>query len=97
MNPPTEQEIDAEVSRYEPFRNRDGLFIWVTNPPSRPDLDALAYRVPSHFFARLVPKLISDDCGCKFRIYPTREAAFADLRNAIRSADGVQHPQEVES
>lgn len=76
----------AELKRYESYRNRDGLYIWFTNPPHRTDLNELPQMVLADIFSRLTAKELSSDDGFRYRIYPTREAAFADLRNAIRAS-----------
>lgn len=71
----TEQQLDAEASRYEPDEvgYRDFWF-WRYAIPTKHD-------VPRRIWACMQgTEMIGGEC----RRYPTREAAFADLRNAIR-------------
>lgn len=73
----TEQQIDAELSRYEPYlmwRDAWTWFIWVPSiVPRRPD------EAPLDVHRKLTRR------GPNY--YPTREAAFADLRRAIQLAN----------
>lgn len=84
MNPLTEQQIDAEVSRYEPLL-WNGEWLW-----SRGVKSGRNWCVPSDVFDEL-----SDGCLNGFytvrATYDTREAAFADLRQAIRAANSNDH------
>lgn len=70
----TEQQIDAELCRYEP--DFDGLdFGWARFPAGHDP----RHQVPAAAFDRMRPR----SPGRRWRYYPTREAAFADLRRAI--------------
>lgn len=86
MNPLTEQQIDAEVSRYEPgYDATTRTYYWSalychTGRKSR------TTRVASPFWGLLKSQTIP----AGFRDYPTREAAFADLRRAIRAANAQE-------
>lgn len=75
----TEQQIDAELIRYEPYQSHYNRtwFSWWHEGPDPSDL-------PTHLFA-----LLSNYCRWEtdVRFYPTREAAFADLRRAIAASD----------
>jgi len=71
----TEQQLDAAVSRYEPYRMcgaRGPFWIWFRADAEEwhTDRDTLGARLWRHIKGAMV--------------YYTREAAFADLRNAIR-------------
>lgn len=87
----TEQQIDAEVSRYEPFYHDAVCFAWflagacVAEPGDRSD-------VPADLFARLSVRDSVSSSGTRY--YPTREAAFADLRQAI-AASGLDTPTDA--
>ena len=74
----TEQQLDAEVSRYEPVE-WGGFYEWcVFTEAGRCGLgtdvfDALENSTRNGYLR-------------EWARYPTREAAYADLRNAIRAA-----------
>ncbi len=77
----TEQQLDAEVSRYEPMACKRCV-VWVRRPNYfSPAMNALRHYVQSDVHDRLTGELFGDGY---YRRYPTREAAFADLRQAIR-------------
>lgn len=72
----TEQQIDAEVSRYQPYlmwRDAWTWFIWVPSIAPRGPED-----VPLNVHRKLTRR------GANY--YPTREAAFADLRQAFKAS-----------
>lgn len=72
----SEQEIDAEVIRYEPRKaSLNDTYYWTL------DESDWNHRLSARIFGALAAGLLYFH-GC--RDYPTREAAFADLRNAIR-------------
>jgi hypothetical protein len=91
MNPLTEQQIDANVVArgFQPARCSSGRYFWSAASVPQGEL------WPGHFLGReLFDRL---QCGRfdrdQWRDYPTREAAFDDLRNAIRLS-GTNAAQE---
>lgn len=72
----TEQQIDAAVSRYEPSRFAS-CYEWF---PGRADKWTRCV-LPMRIYDALPQRREGG-----FAIYPTREAAFADLRQAIASS-----------
>lgn len=82
----TEQQLDAEVMRYEPMACKSvtvGKFVvWVQRPHYfPPTANVMKYYIQPGVYERMVGAFMQLHC---YRCYHTREAAFADLRNAIR-------------
>ena len=84
----TEQQIEERVRRYEPLRVAGvrGTCSWWLLDEQFPAAPGDKSDLPEPYFARLAA---GQGCTAGFtRYYPTREAALADLRNAIRAAHG---------
>lgn len=73
----SEQEIDAELCRYEPLRTYRQTYVWSIQLHSAFQAVFVPHRVPVGFFALL------HNAGFISKRYRSREAAFADLRQAI--------------
>ena len=78
----SEQEIDAEVSRYAPGHST--WWRWFRGTPE--EWDVCPSDVPEATFDALTGGTLR---GGSLRLYPTREAAYADLRQAIRATGTV--------
>lgn len=79
----TEQQIDAEVSRYEPLHacGLRGTWSWWLFSELIPTYAGDRSDLPEAIFERLAT---GKECTAEYaRYYPTREAGFADLRQAI--------------